>query len=53
MGILQRLSICYGINLFVHWATDYGANMKKRVIAACFTLASVVVYIVLMLTWSD
>ena len=51
LGILQRLSICYGINLFVHWITDYGTNMTKRVIAACVTLASVVLYIVLMLTW--
>ena len=53
MGILQRLSLCYGINLFVHWATDYGANVRARIVAACVSAVSVILYVILMLTWSD
>jgi hypothetical protein len=53
MGILQRLSICYGVNLFVHWVTDYGTNIKARIAVTCISVATVILYVVLMLTWSD
>ncbi len=53
LGILQRLSLCYGINLFVHWITDYGTSITKRRIAAFVMSGFVVLYVVLMLTWSD
>ena len=53
LGILQRLSLCYGINLFIHWVTDYSTNITKRRIAAFVMFASVGVYVALMLSWSD
>ena len=47
------MSICYGINLLIHWVTDYGLNMRTRIVVACVNVASVILYVVLMLTWSD
>ena len=52
LGILQRLAICYGVNLFVHWVTDYGTNMTAKIITTCVSAGSVLVYVALMVTWS-
>ena len=53
MGILQRLSICYGLNLLIHWLTNYGSNVKAKIIAGLVSAGSVIAYVFLMLTWED
>lgn len=53
LGILQRLALCYGINLFIHWITDYGTNITRRRIAGFTMVGFVVLYVALMLSWSD
>lgn len=53
LGILQRMSICYGIVLFIHWATDYGTHMLKRRIAGFIMVGVVIVYVALMMSWED
>lgn len=53
MGILQRLSICYGIVLFVHWLSDYGTNILRRNILGIMMFALVPLHTYLMLTWED
>lgn len=53
LGILQRMSVCYGVVLFVHWATDYSQHALKRTVAAFFMVGLVILYLALMLPWSD
>jgi len=53
LGILQRMSICYGLILLIHWLTDYGTNIIKRMIGAFFMVGLIILYLVLMLPWSD
>ena len=53
LGILQRLALCYGVNLFVHWITDYGTDFKKMVLCGIFMALLIPVYLSMMLTWSD
>ena len=51
LGILQKMSICYGIVLFFHWFSDYGRNHLKRRIGAVFMIILVLIYIPLMANW--
>jgi predicted acyltransferase len=53
LGILQRLAICYGIVLFIHWATDYGTNQLKRRVGGLVMVAVVILYVALMVSWED
>ena len=50
---MQRLSLCYGIILFVHWITDYGTHQLKRMLAGLSMVGVVLIYMALMLSWSD
>jgi hypothetical protein len=52
-GILQRLAICYGLVLLIHWLTEYGTNILKRMIGALFMIGLVILYLSLVLSWSD
>jgi predicted acyltransferase len=47
------MSVCYGINLFVHWFSECGTHPLKRKLSAIFMMGLVVLYMALMLTWSD
>jgi predicted acyltransferase len=53
LGILQRMSICYGIVLLIHGVTDYGTHELKRRVAGFIMLAFLIVYVSLMLSWED
>lgn len=52
MGILQRLSLCYGCILLLHCVTRYGTTSRK-VLGSLFMVVVFVVYISFMLSWSD
>lgn len=51
MGILQRMSICYGIVLFIHWWTQYGTHEIRRRVVAFVMAGFLILYAALMLPW--
>lgn len=53
LGILQRMSVCYGLNLFIHWFTELGTHPIKRKLCAVFMIGLVILYTALMLSWSN
>lgn len=53
LGILQRMSVCYGLNLFIHWFTELGTHTIKRKLCAVFMFGLVILYTALMLSWSN
>jgi len=52
MGILQRLSLCYGALAIIHWATNYG-DKAFRYVGALFTLAFIIIYLSFMVTFEN
>lgn len=47
------MAVCYGLILLIHWLTEYGTNIIKRMIGAFFMVGLVILYLALMLPWSD
>lgn len=50
MGILQRLSLCYGALCFVHVITNYGEK-SYRFVGVLFCSACAMIYLTFMLTF--
>lgn len=50
MGILQRISLCYGLLALIHWITRYG-DKAYRFIGVIIALAMGLVYLVFMITF--
>ena len=50
LGILQRLSLCYGLMLLCHYATGYG-KVRRRKLLGLFMFIVYIVYFVLMVSF--
>ena len=50
LGILQRLSLCYGLMLLCHYATGYG-SVRRRKFLALFMFILYIVYFTLMVSF--
>ena len=50
LGILQRLSLCYGGILAIHWATNYG-QMEKRIYGMVTIFAGLLLYVAYMISF--
>ena len=50
LGILQRLSICYGVMILLHFLTNYG-NKYRRKLAGFFMFGLYVTYLAVMISF--
>ncbi len=50
LGILQRLSLCYGLMLLCHYVTGYG-SVRRRKFLGLFMFIVYIVYFVLMVSF--
>lgn len=52
MGILQRLSLCYGALVLIHVATNYGQK-SYRFVGSLVAVAFASIYLAYMLTFHN
>ncbi len=52
LGILQRISICYGLLACIHFITDYG-NKAYRYIGTVIAISAALIYLVFMLSFEN
>ena len=50
MGVLQRLSICYGTILLIHFLTRYG-HQEKRIFGSLAIFVGFLLYINFMVSY--
>ena len=52
MGILQRISLCYGVLSLIHVITNYGEK-AYRFVGLLITSAFIMIYLTFMLTFQN